>query len=115
MARRCWQIGVLLFPSLILGQNNYNSITVSSSAAPGAQPDQAAFVVTVTATADKSLDQVVAALARTGITAAGLTGLSGPGAAISATSVQAATTLTWNFQLLVPAGKGKDTGTTLAG
>ena len=114
MSRLCLRIGILLFPSLVLGQTSYNSITVTSpTTASPAQPDQTTVVVSVTATADQTLDQIVAALPGTGITAASLVGISGPSTAIFTSSgpvtTQPTTTLIWNFQLSVPVAKAKDT------
>lgn len=63
---------------LVFGQSVSNSITVTASNTATLQPDQAIFSVTVQAGLNTTLDEVVAALAGSGITAANFSGISTP-------------------------------------
>ncbi|HXA68070.1 MAG TPA: hypothetical protein VNV82_23105 [Bryobacteraceae bacterium] len=99
--------------SLAFGQVGSNSITVTASSNNGSsQPDQAVFSVQVTTGLDSSLDDVIAALQGSGITAANFQGLNSflnyTGAAEPTQS------LNWSFQLTTPLAKVKDTITTLS-
>jgi len=99
--------------SLAFGQIGSNSITVTAgqSFASG-QPDQAVFNVQLNSGLDSSLDDVIAALQGSGITAANFQGLNSflnyTGAAEPTQS------LNWSFQLTTPLAKVKDTITTLS-
>jgi uncharacterized protein YggE len=104
-----------LFLTLVLsfsaafGQVDSNSITVTSSrGSSSGPPDQAIFGVSVTSGLDTSLDDVIALLQGTGISAANLqaldeylvaTGMSG----------QPTDTLNWRFSFNAPLAKNKDT------
>ena len=99
--------------SLAFGQIGSNSITVTASSNNGSsQPDQAVFSVQVTTGLDSSLDDVIAVLQGSGISAANFQGLNsflnyiGP--------AQPTQTLSWSFQLTTPLAKVKDTITTLS-
>ena len=100
--------------SLAFGQIGSNSITVTATQSNASSlPDQAVFNVQVTSGLDSSMDDVIAALQGSGITAANFQGLNSffntiPGVA-SPTQ-----TLNWSFQLVVPLAKVKDTITTLS-
>jgi hypothetical protein len=101
--------------SLTFGQAGSNSITVTASQSTASgQPDQAVFNVQVTSGLDSGLDDVIAVLQGSGISAANFQGLNSflntlPGVA-SPTQ-----TLNWSFQLITPLAKVKDTITTLSG
>ena len=72
MCKRVLLFLPLMFGSLAFGQLDSNSITVSASRNSSLQPDQALFAVRVQAGISTSLDDVVAALQGSGITAANL-------------------------------------------
>jgi uncharacterized protein YggE len=67
--------GLLASAALCFGQLDSNSVTVSASRNATVQPDQIIFTVSVTSGLTSSLDDVVAALQGSGITAANLTGV----------------------------------------
>jgi uncharacterized protein YggE len=106
---------ILLFASccsLAFGQTEQNSITVSASQNVSLQPDQAVFGVTVQSGINTGLDDVLAALQGSGITAADLTGVSTQGQFIStlgSTPPNSAPTLYWAFSLPVPLTNTKGT------
>ena len=66
----------LLFSPLAFGQLDSNSITVTASRNASLQPDQAVFAVSVQSGISASLDDVLAALQGSGITAANLSSVS---------------------------------------
>lgn len=100
----------LLFCSLAFGQLDSNSITVSASRNASLQPDQAIFAVAVQAGITASLDDVVAVLQGSGITAANLSSVSSLQQYLN---VGATPGIVWTFELLVPLTKTKDTVATL--
>jgi uncharacterized protein YggE len=83
-----------------------NSITVSASNNATLQPDQVLFSVSVGSDINTGLDDVLAALQGSGITAANLSGVSTQGQAIAilgpAIPPAAAPTLLWSFSLPAP-------------
>jgi uncharacterized protein YggE len=100
-------------PALVLAQITSNSVTVTASQNVSQQADQAVFGISVTAGVDKSLDDIVSALAGSGITAASLVGITTqatPGDAW----FQPQQMLQWTFRLVVPLSKVKDTTGTLS-
>jgi uncharacterized protein YggE len=107
----------LLFCSLAFGQLDSNSITVSVSNNATLQPDQVVFSVSVGSTINSGLDDVLAALQGSGITAANLSGVSTQGQAIAILGALPPTlpapTLTWSFTLAAPLANTKATVTTL--
>lgn len=104
----CSLLGCVLLSccSLACGQTEVNSVTVSASNNVNLQPDQAIFSVTVQSGATTGLDDVLAALQGSGITAANLGGVS---------SLQLNTvgnqglTLQWTFYLAAPLANTKAT------
>jgi uncharacterized protein YggE len=93
------------------GQLESNSITVSVSRSATVQPDQVVFAVTVQSGLSTSLDDVVAALQGSGITAANLAGVNSINPLLY---VQPAPPpLSWTFTLTEPFSKQKDTVTSL--
>jgi uncharacterized protein YggE len=100
-------------PVLLLAQSPSNSVTVTASQNVSQQPDQAVFGVSVTAGVDKSLDDIVSALAGSGITAASLVGITTPVALVQV-GAQPQPMLQWTFRLVVPLSKVKDTTSTLS-
>ncbi|MGA2878887.1 MAG: SIMPL domain-containing protein [Bryobacteraceae bacterium] len=98
------------FCPLAFGQLDSNSITVSSSNNVNLQPDQAIFSVTVQSGISTGLDDVLAALQGSGITAVNFTGVSTQlelCPTISCTAAQ--TPLQWAFTLTSPLTSTKAT------
>ncbi len=88
---------LILAPALLWGQLSPNTVTVTASSGSAAQPDQAVFSVTVFSGIDGSLDDIVKALAGSGITSSDLIGIS---AAFPAAPLPPP--MIWTFQLIVP-------------
>jgi|SRR5579862_7816753 len=100
----------LLICPLAFGQLDSNSITVSASRSATLQPDQVIFAVTVQSGVSASLDDVIAALQGSGITAANLSGVSTqPFICNNVCNPPPAPVLAWTFELPVPLTKTKDT------
>jgi len=98
--------------SLAFGQLDSNSITVTASSSTTIQADEAVFLVSVTSSLDTKLDQVVAAIAQTGITGSDLVSVNiivFP--SFAAPSVMG---LQWTFLLGAPLSKIKDTSAALS-
>jgi uncharacterized protein YggE len=116
-----WKSGLVFalvsFCPLAFGQLDSNSITVSVSNNATLQPDQAVFSVTVQSSISSSLDDVLAALQGSGITAANFTGVSTQGQSIAILSAGPppipVPTLGWMFSLPVPLTNTKATVATL--
>ena len=104
----------------LLAQISNNTVTVTASESPAAQPDEAVFSVAVTSLIDTSLDQVVAAVSGLGITAGNLVEISNANVLVASGPTRAqpepaaAVPLNWVFQLVVPFSKLKDTTAALA-
>ena len=99
------------------GQIDSNSITVTASRSSSPRPpDLALFSVHVTAGLDSSLDDIIAALAGTGISAANLQSLSTSFYSYNSGSgpAQQSEMLDWWFTFTAPFTKNKDTITTLS-
>ncbi len=97
-----------LLAPLAFAQLDTNSITVSVSRSSTVQPDQVVFAVTVQSGLNASLDDVLAALQGSGITAANLAGVSS-----NNPSPYTQSTILWTFTLTAPFSKQKDTVTSL--
>jgi uncharacterized protein YggE len=93
--------------SLAFAQNVVNSVTVTASNSLNLQPDQAIFSVTVQSGTNLGLDDVLAALQGSGITAANLSGISSLPSAFVGRMLSS--TLQWTFALPAPLTKTKDT------
>lgn len=106
MRRILW---LFALPLAAWAQLDDNTLTVSASRTlPGLQPDQAVFAVYVNSPLDASLDDVVAALAGAGISAANLSGVSGGGGSTTSTTTTTTTgnpSIQWTFTLTVPLSK----------
>src|ERR1700733_5585608 len=119
MMRKSGLVFVLVsFCPLAFGQLDSNSITVSVSNNANLQPDQAVFSVTVGSSITSGLDDVLAALQGSGITAANFTGVSTQGQAIAILSAGPLPTtpmpaIGWTFSLPVPIANTKATVATL--
>lgn len=94
----------LLFLACAFGQD---SLTITASRSITAQPDQAVFAVYVTSPLTTNLDDVVAALTGSGITAGNLSNV------YSTTVNSPLDNLSWRFALNVPFSKLKDVIATL--
>lgn len=103
--------------TLAYGQTD-NSVTVTATRTVNAQPDQASFTITVTTPMTASLDDVLAAVQGTGLTAANLVSVSTPSFGISVlTPMQTppAPTLAWTFAITTPFSRIKDAYAALGG
>jgi hypothetical protein len=91
--RKLWLIGLFLTAaSSVFGQLDSDTVTIQASRSVNLTPDQIAFYVSVSAGPNTSLDQIVAALSSTGITAANFSNMYGD----NRSSFQ------WSFTLAVP-------------
>ncbi len=79
------------------------------------QPDQAIFAVTVQSGINTGLDDVLAALQGSGITAANLSGVSTIGQLCATVFVQSASDIAWAFSLSAPLTNTKATVASLSG
>ena len=109
-------LSIFVLCPLAFGQLDSNSITVTALRSTSLQPDQVAFGVDVTAGLDTTLDEVVAALADSGITMANFAGtgngvIQGVFLPNPPTAVQP--TIDWAFTLAVPLSQMKSTVATL--
>jgi uncharacterized protein YggE len=101
MRATCLTVLFFVTASLAFGQLDSGTITIQASRSANYTPDQISFNVSVTADPATSLDQVVASLANSGVTAANLSGLSG--------AQDVHSPLQWSFTLAVPFAKMKAT------
>jgi hypothetical protein len=99
-------VALLVFCSLAFGQLESNSITVTASNNTSLQPDQAVFTVIVQSGLTTGLDDVVNALAGSGITAANFTSV---GTQINYNGAASSISLQWSFSLTAPLGNTKGT------
>jgi uncharacterized protein YggE len=102
----------LLFCPAAFAQLDSNSITVSASTNATLQPDQVVFSVSVQASINTGLDDVLTALQGSGITAANFSGVNTQGqtiATLGAMPPMPAPTLTWSFTLPAPLANIKAT------
>jgi len=103
---------LFLLPALALAQTPQNSVTVTASRNTSAAPDQAVISVSVTTPTSGTIDDAVAALQGSGITAANLSGIS---IVQSASGRQTLTQLQWSFSLPIDLTALKSTIATLTG
>jgi hypothetical protein len=92
--------GLLMSASVLFGQVDSNTVTVTSSQSTNVQPDQVLFAVSVTTSLNSTLDDVLAALKGSGITIANFSGVSSAFAiptGIGITNQQSTPTLQWSF------------------
>ena len=113
MVFRGFALVFILSSTLAYGQLDSNTITVTSSRSASLQADEAVFFVDVSSGAITSLDDVLAALAGSGITQTDFSGVSTT-PVISATlacqpKAGPPTPIDWTFNLPVPLSKIKDT------
>jgi hypothetical protein len=103
---------LVVFASFACAQLDSNSITVNASHSANLQPDQALFAVFVQSDANTSLDDVLAALQGSGITAANFAGVSSY-SPINWNGTTLPPTIQWTFSLPVSLTKTKDMVATL--
>jgi hypothetical protein len=116
MLKRTLILCFVMSASLLFGQLDSNSVTVTASRGTSVQPDQVLFAVYVTTGLGASLDDVLAALKGSGITSANFSGVSnaaGSALCLVTGTPAPAPTVQWAFGLPVPFSKMKDTVTTL--
>jgi hypothetical protein len=101
MRTSCLIALILTSASLVFGQLDSNTVTIQASRYANLTPDQVVFSVSVSASPNTSLDQVVAALANSGISAANFVGVTG--------GTDAQSPLQWLFTLAAPLTKIKAT------
>jgi uncharacterized protein YggE len=107
-------LALVLSSSLAFGQLDSNSITVTASRGNSSSPpDLAVFSVVVISGLDTSLDDVIALLQGTGISAANLQSLGQ--SRLSNAPGQVTETLNWRFSFTSPLTKNKDTIAMLTG
>jgi hypothetical protein len=81
MLKRTLALSFVMSASLLFGQLDSNSITVTASQSGNLQPDQVLFAVYVTTPLTTSLDDVLAAVKGAGITSANFSGVNSSAAA----------------------------------
>lgn len=102
--------------SLLFGQLDSNSVTVTASQSMNLQPDQVLFAVYVTTGLTASLDDVLAAVKGVGITSANFSGVNSSAAAqvCLGTGSQPTPSEQWAFGFPVPFAQMKATVTSLS-
>jgi hypothetical protein len=116
MMTRTLIVSFLGFSSLLFGQLDSNSVTVTASRSTNLQPDQVVFAVYVSSGLSTSLDTVLAALQPAGITIANFSAVgstSGLVSVVTGPPPQAQPPLQWAFALPVPFSKMTATVATL--
>ena len=115
MMKRFLLLGFLASAFCLFGQLDSNSVTVTASRDSTQTPDQVGISVRVTSPVNTSLDDVLAALAGSGITAANFSSLYGVPIFLNVvgSNQQPMPALEWDFRLIVPFSKLKDTLATL--
>lgn len=93
---------LLLTPLLALAQLNPNSVTVTASRPAAGQPDTVRFNLSISAAADASREDVLAAASGAGITPANFTG-------VSYYNSRSNLPVTWSFSLTAPLSNLKST------
>src|SRR5437763_13011885 len=95
------------FGTLMFGQTDSNSLTVSITRSMTLQPDQVVFTVSVVSPLTATLDDVVQALAGSGLTSADLSTVRSAQLPASDNSQNCVPGLQWTFALAVPFSKMK--------
>src|SRR2546429_9770598 len=106
MAKRALIFAFVMSASLAFGQLDSNSITVTASRSTTLQPDQAIFSVDVSSGLDTTIDDVIAALAGSGILIANFQGVNNSFYIYDSTALQPS--IHWSFTLPVSFSKFKD-------
>jgi hypothetical protein len=115
MALRNFCAGSLFLASasLMFGQTDSNSLTVTVFHSTTEQPDQVLFWVNVAAPLNTNLDDVVAALAGSGITAADFSTVYSAQTENADRTQSCGSNLQWSFTLAVPSSSVKPTASML--
>jgi len=112
MLKRTLIFSFVMSVSLLFGQVDSNTVTVTASQSVNLQPDQVLFGISVTASINASLDDVLAVLKGSGITIANLSGVSNgsliPIGVLNG-NPQPTATIQWSFVLGVPFAQMKAT------
>src|SRR5712692_4904086 len=109
MFRRFSLFVFVLSASVVFGQLDSNSVTVTASRNVNLQADQSVFGVYIDSGINTSLDDVIAALQGSGITVANFSGVSTVPNYLLPPDQQMQLTLEWAFGLAAPLAKTKDT------
>jgi len=112
MTKRALSVFFFASSSLLFGQLDSNTVTVTASASTNVQPDQVVFGVYVSSGLSTSLDDVLAALKTSGITAANFSGVATNSTLVGTGSLPQPS-LQWAFGLPVPFAQMKATVTML--
>jgi hypothetical protein len=118
MLKRLVCLSFLLSASLLFGQLDSNSVTVTANRNANLPPDLVLFAVYVTTPLTASLDDVLAAVKSVGITSANFSGVSSNATGtfvvgLTGTTLPATPTVQWTFGLPVPFAQMKATVTAL--
>lgn len=100
--------------SLLFGQLDSGSITVTASRSISLPPDQVAFAVDVSSGLSASLDDVIAALAGSGIGLGNFNGINNSLLYVVTGSMLPPSTIDWSFTLPVPISQLKATAASLS-
>src|SRR5579862_2598794 len=103
--------------SMLFAQLESNTVTVTATRTVTVQPDQVVFTVSVLSPPTASIDDVLAMLQGSGITASQFSGVSGPLQLSETTGISVGTSsqlLQWTFSLPEPVGQFKATAATLS-
>jgi hypothetical protein len=98
-------VGLIAAASVLFGQIDSNSITITASRSVYLQPDQIVFSLSVISPSNATLDDIVAALQGSGVTAANS---SGSYVSLGDPNLPVQTQLTWFFALPAPLSHLKD-------
>jgi hypothetical protein len=107
-----FRYALFLLPALALCQTPPNSVTVTASRNTNVAPDQAVISVSVNTSLNGTMDDAIAALQGSGITAANFTGVS---TVQTIAGTQTVTQLAWSFNLIVDLASLKTAFATLTG
>ena len=107
--RKRLAVGFLFITSVLFGQLDSNSVTVTASSTATLQTDQATFAVQVASPLNTTLDEVVGVLQGSGITAANFTGIAAQASILVPGQTSLAPVIIWDFALNAPLSKIKDT------
>ena len=109
--RKLVAAGVFLFAPVLFGQLSSNSVTVTASNTANLQPDQIVYAIGVDSPLNATLNDVVAAVASLGITAANLSSVSGQflQLVVPAPAPSAQPPLSWFFSFAAPIASNQTT------
>lgn len=115
MPKHSFFVWALACASLAFGQSGSGSLIVTVSRPISVQPDENVFSVSLVSGLDAGLDDVLTALATSGVTTSNLSSVNSTTIFVtSGQRTQPVTMLQWTFTLPVPISKTKDTVASLA-